>query len=68
MIWQRECEVNNSHDLQLANSHYSNSSNNNAYKNNKWGLLHVDGEGRKLAGLMGLVLISMLVITLTLAS
>jgi hypothetical protein len=45
MIWQRECEVNNSHDLQLANSHYSNSSNNNAYKNNKWGLLHVDGEG-----------------------
>jgi len=58
--------VNNSRDLQLANSFHSNSNNNSAYKNNKWVLLHVDGARQKLVGLMGLVLLSTFVVTLTL--
>ncbi len=60
--------MNNCYDLQLANSHHSNNSNNSACKSNRWALLHVDGEGRELAGFMGLVQLSMLVATLTLGS
>jgi hypothetical protein len=57
--------MNNNHDLQLTNSCHNNNNNNNAFKSNKWGLLHVNGEGQEY---MGLVVLSMLVATLILGS
>lgn len=63
MIRQRECGVCSSHDLQLASSRRSNSSSSSsACRSSRWALLHVDGEGREIAGLMGLVLLLMLLL------